>query len=125
MAAKSNIAVSKRELAQAKCEPCTAGTKPLEGERLEELLASVSQWQLADNSKMISRTFKFADWGGAAQFVDRVAQLSDQQGHHPEIHLSWGKVLIELSTHKIHGLSENDVILAAKIDQMLEGSDLE
>lgn len=124
MATKVNTDVEK-DLTKATCEPCTAGKTPLAGEQLDEMMAKVSQWQLADDRKMIRRTYKFADWAGAAQFVDRVALLSDQQGHHPDIHLSWGKVVIELTTHKIGGLSENDFILAAKIEQMLEGSDLE
>ena len=112
-------------LAAKKCLACEAEITAIEGEHLNEMLAMVSGWTLSDDGKTISRTYKFADWSGAAQFSDRVAQLADQEGHHPDIHLSWGRVKINLSTHRVHGLTENDFILAAKIDRMLEGSDLE
>jgi len=107
-----------KNLTEKTCQSCGASTVPLAGERLEELLAQVPQWKLADNNTKIVRTYKFADWAGAAHFSNRVAELADRQGHHPEIHLSWGKVVVELSTHKIKGLSENDFILATKIDKM-------
>jgi 4a-hydroxytetrahydrobiopterin dehydratase len=112
-------------LAAKKCLACEERITAIEGEHLSEMLAMVPEWKLSDDGKTISRTFKFADWGGAAQFSDRVATLADQEGHHPDILLSWGRVRVDLSTHRVHGLTENDFILAAKIDQMLEGSDLE
>ncbi len=122
---KSSTGTAVSDLGRKQCQPCAAGTAALSGERLQEMLAQVPQWQCVENSTKITRTYKFADWGGAADFACRVADLADREGHHPDIHLSWGKVTIDLTTHKIKGLSENDFILAVKIDQMLEGSDLE
>ncbi len=112
-------------LVKLECEPCSAGTPALEGEKLEQYLAMVEDWQCQDGCKKITKTYKFADWAGAADFVNRVAMLADQQGHHPDILLTWGKVEVTCSTHKIGGLSENDFILASKIDAMLEGASLE
>src|ERR1035437_1078242 len=99
-----------KDLTDKSCQPCAASATPLSGERLDEMLAQVPQWKLADNNTKIVCTYKFADWAGAADFSNRVAELADRQGHHPEIHLSWGKVVVELSTHKIKGLSDNDFI---------------
>jgi 4a-hydroxytetrahydrobiopterin dehydratase len=106
-------------LSEQRCTPCTGQTAPLHGDRLHELARQVPQWTLHEQSR-ISRTFKFADFVSALDFVDQVGELAEEQGHHPDIHLSWGKVVIELTTHKISGLSENDFIMAAKIDELSE-----
>lgn len=110
-------------LSEKTCQPCTAESKPLSGEHLDEMLAQVPGWACQDDKK-ISRLFRFADWAGAADFANRVAELAQSEGHHPDIHLSWGKVTVECYTHKIKGLSENDFILASKVNQLFEGSDL-
>ncbi len=107
------------------CEPCTAATALIEGARLSELLAQVHGWTLCNGNKAITKTYKFADWAGAADFVSRVAMLADSEGHHPDILLTWGKAQITTSTHKVGGLTENDFILASKIDAMQDGADLE
>jgi 4a-hydroxytetrahydrobiopterin dehydratase len=74
-------------------------------------------WQVVDTQKIV-RTFGFADFAGALAFTNRVGELAEHQGHHPDIHLSWGKVTVELWTHKIGGLHLNDFILAAMIDRL-------
>jgi 4a-hydroxytetrahydrobiopterin dehydratase len=112
---------SERKLAEQECEPCTAGTPRLEGPRLAELSAQVFGWRLEDD-RQITKTFRFPDFESALDFVDEVGELAEEQGHHPDIHLSYGKVKIDLSTHKISGLSENDFIMAAKIDELAEES---
>ena len=104
-------------LADRKCVPCRGGTPPLEGEQLQNFLAQVGRWELIEQRR-IARTFKFPDFVAALAFVNKVGELAERQGHHPDIHLSWGKVKIELHTHKIDGLSESDFILAAGIDQL-------
>ena len=106
------------ELAEKRCTPCAEGTKPLTGEALEDFRRQVSdQWQLDDGKKLI-RTLKFDDFRDALDMVNRIGNLADEQNHHPDIHLSYGKVAVELWTHKVNGLSEADFILAAKIDRL-------
>ena len=84
-------------------------------EESEKLLAEIKGWQLSGDSKLISKNFKFKDFKEAFSFASKVADLSETEGHHPEISIGWGKVKIELTTHAVSGLSENDFILAAKI----------
>ena len=122
---KSATATVETELSQKKCVPCRTSVMPVSGERLEELLAQVPNWHRSEDGRTITRTFKFADWAGSADYAFRCAELAEEEGHHPDIHLYWGKVTMVLTTHKIKGLSENDFILATKFDQLYEDSDLE
>ncbi len=94
------------------------GGTPLARESVEQLAREVPQWRLQDGS--IERTFTRQDFRQAMDFVDRVAKLAEEQDHHPDISISYNKVKLTLSTHKIGGLSRNDFILAAKIDRLLE-----
>ena len=107
------------ELAQKKCVPCEGGMPPMTKEEAREYLAQVIGWQLPDDAKSISKTFKWKDFKEAMAFVNQIAQIAEAEGHHPDIHISWNKVKLELKTHAIRGLSENDFILAAKIDRLL------
>ena len=103
-------------LNQAFCEPCSLGTPPLSGAMIDELLKSVDpQWRVESNFS-ISRSFKFKDFKEALNFVNQIGEIAESQGHHPDIELSWGRVNVKLTTHKIHGLSRNDFIMAARID---------
>jgi 4a-hydroxytetrahydrobiopterin dehydratase len=105
-------------LADRKCVPCQGGTPPLKGEVLKHLVAEISpEWQVIEEHHL-SRTFKFHDFKEALAFVNRVGALAEEENHHPEIVLSWGKVRIELFTHKIGGLSDSDLVMAAKIDRL-------
>ena len=106
------------DLAAQKCIPCEGGVSPLTKDEAEALLAQLRGWELSDGAKKIEKTWKFADFAKALAFVNAVGALAEAENHHPEIELAWGKVEIELSTHSIGGLSENDFILAAKIDQI-------
>lgn len=99
------------------CVSCEGkGIKPFDKTQAEEYISQVSGWALDKDAKKISKEFKFKDFIGAINFVDRVAELAETEGHHPDIHIHYNKVLLELSTHAIGGLSENDFIVAAKVD---------
>jgi 4a-hydroxytetrahydrobiopterin dehydratase len=107
-------------LADQKCVPCHGGVPSLKGEKLAELhrqLAEPAQWQIV-NQHHIVRAFKFPDFKSALAFVNRVGAVAEEQGHHPDILLGWGKVEITLWTHAVDGLTESDFILAAKIERI-------
>ena len=104
------------DLAQKKCVACEGGAAPLNAIEAEVLLKQVKNWSLSPDAKKLSKEFKFKNFADALAFVNEVGAIAEQEGHHPDISLSWGKVFIELTTHAIGGLSENDFILAAKID---------
>lgn len=105
-------------LLKKKCVPCEGGVKPLNLEEAGDYLAQVLDWALDEQGKKISKTFKFKDFIGAINFVNNVADIAESENHHPDIQIHYNKVLLELWTHAIGGLSENDFIMAAKIDAM-------
>jgi 4a-hydroxytetrahydrobiopterin dehydratase len=105
------------ELAEKRCVPCRGGTPPLKREELAKLQPQVPGWQVIDDHHL-SKAYKFPDFVTALAFVNRVGEVAEQEGHHPDIYLSWGKVEIRIWTHKINGLTESDFILAAKIDRV-------
>ena len=82
------------------------------------MLHEVEDWELSDNAGKILREFKFKDFVEAMEFVNKVAKLAEREGHHPNFDIRWNKVKLELWTHAIGGLSENDFILAAKINKL-------
>jgi 4a-hydroxytetrahydrobiopterin dehydratase len=102
------------KLSDQRCEPIKTGTPPLSGKDADALLPQIPAWTL--NDREITREFKFKDFRHAMNFVDRIAGIANEEDHHPDIFISYNKVRITLSTHKITGLSMNDFILAAKID---------
>lgn len=104
-------------LKEKHCKPCEGGTPAIQGQHLHELLSQLKDWQLVEDRKIV-KTFKFADFITALAFTNLVGQLAQSENHHPDIHLGWGKVTVELSTHAVKGLSENDFILAARIDDL-------
>ena len=107
-------------LAHRTCVPCRGGVPSLKGSDLTAIhdqLADPKQWNIV-NEHHIVRTYKFPDFKSALAFVNRVGELAEQQGHHPDILLAWGKVEITLWTHAVDGLTESDFILAAKVDQL-------
>ena len=105
------------ELASKTCVPCRGGVPPLKGEELKALANQVTGWVVTDEHH-IEKTFTFPDFLKALAFTNKVGELAEQQGHHPDIFLAWGKVGIKTWTHKIDGLTESDFILAAKIDKL-------
>lgn len=105
-------------LAQRSCAPCRGDTPPLKGKELTCLMAGLSDgWSLIGEHR-IEREFRFNDFREALAFTNLVGEAAETENHHPDIGLGWGKVVVSLSTHKICGLSENDFILAAKIDAL-------
>lgn len=107
-------------LADQACVPCRGGVPPMKGKELGRILKLVPQWK-AVNEHHISRTFTFPDFKQALDFVNRVGDVAERQGHHPDIMLAWGKAEVTLWTHKIDGLTHSDFIMAAKIDQLYPG----
>ncbi len=105
------------DLASKTCVPCRGGVPPLKGPDLAALAKQVPQWQVV-NEHHLTRNFTFPDFRQALDFVNRVGAIAEEQGHHPNIMLTWGRAEITIWTHKIDGLTESDFILAAKIDQL-------
>ncbi len=106
------------ELAAQECIPCKGGIPPLEGKELQELQEKLgNNWKVIDEHHL-EKKFTFNDFREALDFTNKVGELAEQQGHHPDIHLTWGAVTISMWTHKIDGLTESDFILAAKIDRL-------
>lgn len=105
-------------LTSTKCVPCSIGAPTLNADEIREFHKSLKEgWEVIDNKKL-KKTYKFKNFKEALEFTNKVGLLAEDEGHHPDIYLSWGKVVIELWTHKINGLHVNDFILAAKIDEI-------
>src|SRR5450759_3217883 len=104
-------------LADQTCVPCRGGTAALHGDALKPLCAELQEWDVP-NGHHLFRVFRFPDFKQALDFVNRVGAVAEEQGHHPDILLAWGKAEITLWTHKIDGLTESDFIMAAKIDKL-------
>lgn len=110
---------SAEDLANRRCLPCEGGIAPLPPGEVVPLLASLPAWRLSHDGTHIRRDLAFPDFRAAVKFVNNVAALAEREGHHPDLHLErYRHVRVEITTHAIGGLSENDVILAAKIDQV-------
>jgi 4a-hydroxytetrahydrobiopterin dehydratase len=108
------------ELATKTCTPCRGGVPPLDRQQAEAYLEQADEWQLLDDGKRIERRFRFKNFREALAFVDRVGALAEAEAHHPDISFGWGYATVSLYTHKIKGLHENDFIMAAKINRLLE-----
>ena len=104
------------DLARKDCVPCRGGVPPLDAKRCAELLKQVDGWAI-EQGFHLTKTFKLPDFATALAFVNRVGAMAEKQGHHPDIHLAWGAVRVEIWTHKINGLTESDFIFAAKADE--------
>ncbi|MBP2028716.1 4a-hydroxytetrahydrobiopterin dehydratase [Acetoanaerobium pronyense] len=109
---------NKESLKDQKCIPCSIDTLPIQGNELREIMEDLkSGWELVKDIQ-IEKVFNFKDFKEALDFVNKVGAIAEEDGHHPDIELGWGRVKVKLMTHKIHGLSMNDFILAAKIDDI-------
>lgn len=107
------------DLKEKKCIPCeNKNMPPLTVEEIAPLLTQVKEWTLSEDKNKISKNWVFRDFLKAMNFVDQVADVAEGEGHHPDIFISYNKVKLDLSTHSIGGLSENDFIVAAKIDSL-------
>jgi len=105
------------DLASKTCVPCRGGVPPLKGAELHNFSHQLPNWNVIDEQH-ITRKFTFPDFQQALDFVNRVGAVAEEQGHHPDILLTWGKVEITLWTHAVNGLTESDFIMAAKIDRI-------
>jgi 4a-hydroxytetrahydrobiopterin dehydratase len=106
------------ELKKKHCAPCEGGIAPLDSGRVHELLQSVPEWTLVSGDR-IRREWRVKDFSTALDFFNRVGEIAENEDHHPDLHLTgYRDVAIELSTHAASGLTENDFILAAKIDEL-------
>ena len=107
------------DLAAKTCVPCRGGVPPLGAEEIKALLAQLgSEWTVVDEHHL-HKTYAFKDFADALAFTNRAGAVAEEQGHHPDILLAWGKVGITIWTHKIDGLTESDFVLAAKLEQAI------
>ena len=106
------------ELTKKKCKPCDGGMKALEPAAARELATQVPKWKLRKDEPRLWREFTFKDFVRAMKFVNKVAELAESEGHHPDLHIHYNRVKLVLWTHDIGGLSENDFIVAAKVDKL-------
>ena len=108
-------------LAQQHCAPCEGGTKPMPLAEVEAQIGQTPGWRVVDGDPLkIARELRFKDFAQAMAFVNRLAEVAEAEGHHPDFCVSWNRVELELVTHAIGGLSENDFIMAAKINELEE-----
>lgn len=109
-----------KDLLNRRCEPCEGGVPPLASDAAQQLLQALDgSWRMADEGKSIIRLFEFAGYHRTIAFVNAVAWIAENEGHHPDLKVHYGKVEVLYTTHAIGGLSENDFICAAKIDRLL------
>jgi len=104
-------------LHKMKCVPCEGGISKLTAGILKEFRKQTPDWKIIKNHHIV-RTFKFKDFNSALNFVNKIGKIADKENHHPDISLSWGKLIITIYTHAINGLHPNDFILASKIDKL-------
>ena len=114
------MGVEEGNLAQSACVPCRGGVPTLTEPEIRALRPEVPAWDVVevDGVKHLRREFHFDDFRQALDFAVRVGQLAEREQHHPDLHVGWGRVVVEVWTHKIHGLHRNDFILAAKTDAL-------
>jgi 4a-hydroxytetrahydrobiopterin dehydratase len=105
-----------------KCAPCEGSAEPMKRREAEKLLAEAAEWQIIEEPFIpkLQRLFEFRDFKEAMKFVNKVAEIAESEGHHPDIEIKWNKVTLTLYTHSIKGLSENDFIVAAKINGFID-----
>ncbi len=101
------------------CVPCQGGIPPLTREEAEQLLLQIPNWTLLEEATRLQRQFTFQDFAEAWAFVNKLGELAEREGHHPDIHFGWGYATVVFYTHKINGLHENDFVMAAKTDALL------
>jgi 4a-hydroxytetrahydrobiopterin dehydratase len=104
------------DLASKTCVPCRGGVPPLSMDVASRLMEQLDGWAFEQGH--LAKSYHFPDFAGALAFVNRIGAISEEQGHHPDLYMTWGKVSLEIWTHKIDGLTESDFILAAKFDEV-------
>lgn len=109
------------KLAEQQCVPCRGDTPPLKGEKLQEFYNQLEDSWVVENEHHLTREFEFKNFKEALEFTNQVGEMSEEQGHHPEIYLTWGKVKLKVYTHAIDGLSKSDFIWAARAEKIFQG----
>ena len=109
------------ELVQKRCRPCEGGLSPFTREQAQQYLSGLEGWSPSEDGKAIRKEYKFKNFREVIAFFNKIAQVSEEENHHPDLKIGYSRVAVELSTHAIKGLSENDFILAAKFDRSLGG----
>ena len=107
-------------LADQKCIPCKGGVPRLTGDALRNLSAQLPDWSVVKEHHL-TRTYRFPDFVTGLAFVNQAGAIAEEQGHHPDLLLAWGRVEVTIYTHKIDGLTESDFVLAAKMDRAFGG----
>jgi len=107
------------ELKNQKCQACSGNTPKFDEKQISDNLSKLNSWSVNDEQKMIYKKFNFKTFKQALNFTNKVGEIADEEGHHPDISLGWGYSLVMLHTHAIQGLSINDFIIAAKIDEII------
>jgi len=105
------------ELATKKCIPCRGGVPALGADEVIPLLNQLDGWEVVDNHHLV-KSYAFPNFVTALDFVNKIGDVAESEGHHPDLYLAWGKVGVQIFTHKVDGLTESDFILAAKIDEL-------
>lgn len=105
-------------LSQKHCVPCEGGTPPLTAAEIEPLLDQLHGWKIEDGK--LAKSYSFGNFVEAVDFVNAITPVAEAEGHHPDLYVRWGAVRVMLWTHAVNGLSENDFILAAKIDELIQ-----
>ena len=106
------------ELAAKTCVPCQGGIPPLRGDDIDRLKQQLGSGWLVVDEHHLTKTYPFEDFASALAFVNKIGAVAEEQGHHPDVFLAWGRVRLEIFTHKVDGLTESDFILAAKADRL-------
>ena len=109
------------DLLKKKCKPCEGGVIPFDISEIHKYQKKVDDWNIIKNEKnifLLEKNFKFENFINIKKFINHVGKISEEEGHHPDITFGWGYAKINITTHAIEGLSENDFILAAKIDKI-------
>jgi 4a-hydroxytetrahydrobiopterin dehydratase len=109
------------ELHTKHCVPCEGGSQPLTAQQIQSLLPELPGWQVNQENAEIFRTFTFKNYGKTMAFANAVAWIAHQEDHHPDMEVSYNRCVVRFSTHAVHGLSHNDFISAAKVDQLVAG----
>jgi len=107
------------DLADRQCVPCRGGVPPLKGEEVRKLSEQLAGGWAVVEEHHLEKEYRFPDFSEALAFTNRVGAMAEEQGHHPDIYLAWGKVGLKVWTHKVDGLTESDFIFAAKADAVL------
>ncbi len=109
------------DLAQKDCVPCKGGVPPLMGEELERFHRELgADWQLVDDHHL-EKEYSLSNWAEAMALANKVSDIAEAQNHHPDLHVTWGKVKVTIWTHKIDGLTESDFVFAAKVEEAARG----